>query len=473
MFENLSEKLQRAFKNLRGQGTLSEQNIQDGLGEIRSALLEADVNFRVVKQLVENIREKALGQEVLTALSPAEQVLKIVKDELVAILGTSHEKVRRGSVPPTVYLMVGLQGSGKTTSTGKLALWLSKQGRKPLLVSADVHRPAAREQLAVVAGQIAQPVYRGAEGEATPLQLARGARREAKQTGRDVVLVDTAGRLHLDAQLMDELGELKAALDPAEILFVADAMTGQDAVKSATEFHDRLGVTGVVLTKMDGDARGGAALSIRQVTGCPIKFVGVGEKPTAFEVFHPDRIVSRLLGMGDMLSLIEKVEADVDEKQARELQQRMLANQFSLEDFRKQLRQVKKMGSLQSIVDMLPSAGPFKDLQQAEIDPKGLSRTEAIINSMTAQERANADILNGSRRRRIANGSGTTVQQVNQLLKQYRQARDMMRGLAPTGVASRSRKKNRKGKRRRGRSRGMGPGPMGSGGMDLGRLLGR
>ena len=305
------------------------------------------------------------------------------------------------------------------------------------------------------------------------MRFTRGARREAKQTGRDVVLVDTAGRLHLDAELMDELGELKAALDPAEILFVADAMTGQDAVKSATEFHDRLGVTGVVLTKMDGDARGGAALSIRQVTGCPIKFIGIGEKPTAFEVFHPDRIVSRLLGMGDMLSLIEKVEADVDEKQAREMQERMLANQFSLEDFRNQLRQVKKMGSLQSIVDMLPSTGPFKDLQQAEIDPKGLSRTEAIINSMTAQERANADILNGSRRRRIANGSGTTVQQVNQLLKQYRQARDMMRGLAPTGVASRSRKKNRKGKRRRGRSRGMGPKPMGPGGMDIGRLLGR
>ena len=475
MFDNLSEKLQRAFKNLRGQGKLSEENIQDGLAEIRLALLEADVNFKVVKELVESIREKALGREVLTALSPAEQILKIVRDELVKILGTSHEKVRRTSLPPSVYLIVGLQGSGKTTSTGKLALWLSKQGRKPLLVSVDVHRPAAREQLAVVAGQIDQPVYRGAESESSPLQLALAAKREAKQTGRDIVLVDTAGRLHLDERLMEELEELKKELNPSEILFVADAMTGQDAVKSATEFHQRLAVTGVVLTKMDGDARGGAALSIRQVTGCPIKFIGVGEKASAFEVFHPDRIVSRLLGMGDMLSLIEKAESEIDQKQAREMQERMLANQFTLEDFRKQLKQVKKMGSLRSLVDMLPSAGPFQELRQAEIDPKELTRTEAIISSMTAQERANAEILNGSRRRRIASGSGTTVQDVNQLLKQYRQAREMMRGLAPTAGGSRNtKKKNRKGRRRRGRSHGTGPRPpMAPGGMDLSRLLGR
>ena len=458
MFDNLSEKLQRAFKNLRGQGKLSEENLQESLAEIRLALLEADVNFKVVKQLVANIRKKSLGQEVLTALSPAEHVLKIVRDELVRILGSSHTKLRRASIPPSVYLVVGLQGSGKTTSTGKLALWLSKQGRKPLLVSVDVHRPAAREQLAIVAGQIAQPVYRGTEAERTPLQLAVGALREAKQTGRDPVLVDTAGRLHLDQELMDELDQLKAKLSPVEILFVADAMTGQDAVKSAAEFHSRLNVSGVVLTKMDGDARGGAALSIRHVTGCPIKFLGVGEKPKAFEVFHPDRIVSRLLGMGDMLTLIEKVEEEIDQKQARAMHDRMLANQFTLEDFRKQLRQVKKLGSLQSLVEMLPSTGPFKQLQSADIDPKQLVRTEAIINSMTAKERANADILNGSRRKRIAAGSGTSVQQVNQLLKQYRQARDMMRGVVPSGmaagrVATRRRKRSKRRRRRRHRRR--------------------
>ena len=474
MFDSLSEKLQRAFKNLRGQGKLSEENIQEGLGQIRLALLEADVNFKVVKQFVSRVKEKALGQEVLTALAPSEQLLKIVRDELTEILGNDRERVRYAKTPPSVYLMVGLQGSGKTTSTGKLALWLSKQGQNPLLVSVDVHRPAAREQLAIVAGQIDQPIYRGAEGETNPLQLALGARREAAQTGRDIVLVDTAGRLHLDDELMAELEQLKDELAPPEILFVADAMTGQDAVKSAAEFHDRLAVTGVVLTKMDGDARGGAALSIRQVTGCPIKFLGTGEKPSAFEVFHPERIVSRLLGLGDMLTLIEKVEEEIDQKEAVEMQERMLADGFTLEDFRSQLRQVRKLGSLQSIIDMLPNAGPFQQLQQAEIDPKELARTEAIINSMTAKERTNADILNGSRRRRVAAGSGTTVQQVNQLLKQYRQARDMMKGMAAGAPGTRRRKKGKRGKRRRGsRPLGMGPGQMGPGGVDLGRLLGR
>ncbi len=474
MFDNLSEKLQRAFKNLRGQGRLTEEHVQEGLREIRLALLEADVNFRVVKDFIGRIREKALGQEVLTALSPTEQLLKIVRDELVELLGTRHARLKHGAVPPSVYFMVGLQGSGKTTSSGKLALWLSKQGRKPLLVSVDVQRPAAREQLAIVASQIAQPVYRGSEAESSPLDLAVGAVREARQTGRDIVLVDTAGRLHLDQELMEELEQLKGRLEPAEILFVADAMTGQDAVKSAAEFHERIVLSGVVLTKMDGDARGGAALSIRQVTGCPIKFLGVGEKPSAFEVFHPDRIVSRMLGMGDMLTLIERVEDEIDQKQALEMQERMLTDQFSLEDFRKQLGQVRKMGSLKSIIDMLPSAGPFKQLQAADVDTKELSRTEAIINSMTVKERANDGILNGSRRRRIAAGSGTTVQQVNRVLKQYRQARDMMRGLAPAATGGRRRKKNRKGKRRRGPAMlGPGPRPMGPGGMDIGKLLGR
>ncbi|MDE0104688.1 MAG: signal recognition particle protein [Bryobacterales bacterium] len=477
MFESLSERLQRTFKHLRGQGKLSEQNVQDGLREIRVAMLEADVSFPIVKQFIASVRKKALGQKVLTSFSPTEQLFKIVRDELVAVLGTGTARLRRASRPPSVVLMVGLQGSGKTTSTGKLALWLSKQRRTPLMVSVDVHRPAAREQLAIIAGQIGQPIYRGGEGESTPLQLALGALRDARQTGRDTVLVDTAGRLHLDDQLMGELEELKAKLAPAEILFVADAMTGQDAVRSAAEFHDRLAVTGVVLTKLDGDARGGAALSIRRATGCPIKFIGTGEKPRALEVFHPDRIVSRLLGMGDMLTLIEKFEREVDEKQAREMERRMRTDQFTMEDFRKQIRQVTKVGSLRSMLDMLPSGGPFQQLRNAEIDPKEISRTEAIINSMTAKERSNVDLLNGSRRRRIAAGSGTTVQQVNQVVKKFRMTRDMLRGAVHGGPGGFSRRKGsnrkrakrrRKSRRRRYRAR-----PAAPGGMDLGKLLGR
>jgi signal recognition particle subunit SRP54 len=441
VFENLTEKLQRVFKDLRGEGKLTEQNIQDALKEIRLALLEADVNFKVVKQLVENIRHKALGQEVLTAFSPTEQVVKIVKDELVRILGSTESKLRYANTPPSVYLVVGLQGSGKTTSTGKLALWLSKNGHRPLLVSVDVYRPAAREQLRVVAGQINLPIYPGKDSEKTPLELSKGARREAIETGRDVVLIDTAGRLHIDEELMVELEQLKREFDPMEILFVADAMTGQDAVKSAEQFHQRLGITGVILTKMDGDARGGAALSIRQVTGRPVKFVGVGEKPSAFELFYPERVVSRILGMGDMLSFIEKVEETIDEKQALEMQEKILDNDFTLEDFRRQLRQIKKLGPLESVLGMLPQIGPFKQLQDVKVDPKELDRVEAIINSMTLRERDNFQLINGSRRRRIARGSGTSVQQVNQLLKQYRQARQMMRTLSG-GL--------RKGKKRKG-----------------------
>jgi signal recognition particle subunit SRP54 len=441
VFENLTEKLQRVFKDLRGEGKLTEQNIQDALKEIRLALLEADVNFKVVKQLVENIRHQALGQEVLTAFSPTEQVVKIVKDELIRILGSTESKLRYANTPPTVYLIVGLQGSGKTTSTGKLALWLSKNGHRPLMVSVDVYRPAAREQLRVVASQVNLPIYAGKDSEKTPLELSKGAKREAIESGRDVVLVDTAGRLHIDDELMAELEQLKGEFDPMEILFVADAMTGQDAVKSAEQFHQRLGITGVVLTKMDGDARGGAALSIRQVTGRPVKFVGVGEKASAFELFYPERVVSRILGMGDMLSFIEKVEETIDEKQALEMHEKMLDNDFTLEDFRQQLRQIKKLGPLESILGMLPQMGPFKQLQDVKVDPKELDRVEAIINSMTMRERGNFQIINGSRRRRIARGSGTSVQQVNQLLKQYRQARQMMRSLSG-GL--------RKGKKRKG-----------------------
>ncbi len=437
MFDNLQEKLQRVFKNLRGEGKLTERNIQDALKEIRLALLEADVHFQVVKELIEAVREKALGQEVLTSFSPTEQLVQIVRDELIRVLGSVKSRLRFSSDPPSVFLLVGLQGSGKTTSTAKLARWLSKNGHRPLVVSVDVYRPAAREQLKVLARQIQLPVYEGRDGEEKPIELATGALRETTQSGCDVVLVDTAGRLHIDDELMAELEQLRDRLHPSETLFVADAMTGQDAVKSAAQFHQRLGVSGVILTKMDGDARGGAALSIRHITGQALKFIGMGEKPDALEVFHPDRIVSRIMGMGDVLSLIEKVEETIDQKQAMEMRRRMLSNEFSLDDFREQLRQLKKMGPLESILGMLPQMGPLQQLKDVKVDPKDLSRVEAIIGSMTARERRNHEILNGSRRRRIARGSGTTVQEVNQLVRQYRQTRRMMRSL--TGGKKRKR----------------------------------
>ncbi|MBG99100.1 MAG: signal recognition particle protein [Solibacterales bacterium] len=436
MFENLTDKLQRVFKNLRGEGKLTEENVQDALKQIRMALLEADVNFKVVKELIANIREKALGQEVLTAFSPTEQVVKIVKDELIALLGGTESKLRFSRDTTSCLLLVGLQGSGKTTSTGKLARWLSKQGRRPLMVSVDVYRPAAREQLRVLAEQLNLPIYIGQPEETTPFALAKGARREANQTGRDVVLIDTAGRLHIDDDLMTELELLKTEFEPSEILFVADAMTGQDAVQSAAEFHQRLGITGVILTKMDGDARGGAALSIRNVTKCPVKFVGIGEKLTALEQFYPERVVSRILGMGDVMSLIEKVEEQIDQKEAAEMHQKVLADEFTLEDFRQQLKQIKKLGPLESVLEMLPQVGPLQGLQNTNIDPREMVRTEAIISSMTFKERLNHEILNGRRRRRIAKGSGTSVQQVNQLLRQYRQMRRMMRSIAGGGKKS-------------------------------------
>src|SRR6266481_2515968 len=369
MFENLQEKLQRAFKSLRGQAVLTEENISEAMKQIRLALLEADVNFKVVKDLIDRIQVKAIGQDVLTALSPGEQVIKIVRDELVETLGKDTAKLKFASQPPTVVLMAGLQGSGKTTTSGKLANWLKNGGHRPLLVSVDVYRPAAREQLKIVAQAIKANIYEGEVGEAntdTVERLAKEARREAINTGSDVLIVDTAGRLHIDDQLMDEMQSLKRMLNPQEILFVADAMTGQDAVNSADEFHKKLALTGVVLTKMDGDARGGAALSIRQVTGQPIKFIGVGEKYDALEPFHPDRIVSRILGMRDILSLIEKAQETVDQKKAQEFATKALGGEgFSLEDFRDQLRQVKKLGSLQSVIKMLPSIGPFANMQKA------------------------------------------------------------------------------------------------------------
>ena len=427
MFENLSDKLQRVFKNLRGEGKLSAANMESALREIRVALLEADVHFRVVKQLIENIKVKAMGEDVLTALSPAQQVVKIVHEELVKILGSHQARLRFSNDPPTVIFMVGLQGSGKTTTTGKLARWLSKNGHSPMMVSVDVYRPAAREQLSVIGRDLKLPVYAGAPEETRPADLARSARRETANAGRDVLLVDTAGRLHIDDDLMRELQELKEALAPTEILFIADAMTGQDAVKSADEFHKRLGVTGVVLTKMDGDARGGAALSIRQVTGQPLKFVGVGEKFDALEPFHPDRAASRILGMGDVLSIIEKVEEQIDSKKAEEMQRKLIENDFTLEDFRDQIRQLRKLGPLESILSMMPQVGMLKDLKNVKVDEDEITRLVAIIDSMTPRERANHMIVNGSRRRRIARGSGTTVQEVNQLLKQYTQMRKMMK----------------------------------------------
>ena len=440
MFENLTEKLQRTFKTLRGQAKLTEENIGEAMGEIRRALLEADVNIGVVKQLVEQIRAKALGTQVMTALSPGEQVVKVVRDELVEILGKDTAKLKFASQPPSVILMAGLQGSGKTTTAGKLAAWLKKGGHRPMLVSVDVYRPAAREQLKIVADAIKANLYQGTPdaqpNTASVERLAKEARREAVNSGCDTLIVDTAGRLHIDDQLMEEMQSLKKLLSPSEILFVADAMTGQDAVRSADEFHKKLSLTGVVLTKMDGDARGGAALSIRHVTGQPIKFIGVGEKSDALEPFHPDRIVGRILGMGDILSLIERAEERIDKKKAEEFAKKALTGDgFSLEDFRDQLRQVKKLGSLQSIVKMLPSIGPFQGMQQVadKVDEKELVRVEAIINSMTQYERDHHEVINGSRRKRIARGSGTSVQEVNQLLRQYAQMRKMFKSMSKSG----------------------------------------
>src|SRR3984885_1314810 len=443
MFENLSDKLQRAFKNLRGEGTVTEENINDALREIRVALLEADVNLSVVKEMIEHVREKAMGSEVMTALSPTEQVIKIVRDELVSILGKDTARFNFASRPPSVILMAGLQGSGKTTTSGKLAAWLQKGGHRPMLVSVDVYRPAAREQLKVVAQALKAHIYEGEVEEsntATVERLVREARREAINNACDVLIVDTAGRLHIDEQLMDEMQSLKKILNPQEILFVADSMNGQDAVRSADEFHKKLSITGVVLTKMDGDARGGAALSIRNVTGQPIKFIGVGEKYDALEPFHPDRIVGRILGMGDILSLIERAESKLDKSKSEEFARKAMSSDgFSLEDFRGQLRQVKKLGSLQSIMGMMPKIGPFANMQQAadKVDDKQINRVEAIINSMTPYEREHHEVINGSRRKRIARGSGTSVQEINQLLRQYAQMRKMFKSMSKPSFARR------------------------------------
>lgn len=439
LFNNLAEKLQGALGNLRRRGKLTEKDVKAALREVRLALLEADVNYKVVKDFVERVRERAVGHEVLSSLSPAQQVIKIVRDELTELMGGTHSRLEMSSRPPTVIMMVGLQGSGKTTSSAKLALQLKKQGHRPLLVAADIYRPAAIKQLMVLGAQIEVPVFQMGENQ-NPIDIAKAGVEHARTHGNGVVLIDTAGRLHVDEELMQELEGIKAAVSPHQILLVVDAMTGQDAVNVAEEFDSRLDIDGVVLTKLDGDARGGAALSIRAVTGKPIKFAAMGEKLDALEPFYPDRIASRILGMGDVLSLIEKVEASIDEAKAREMAERLKKAEFTFDDFLDQMKQIRNMGPLDQIIEMLPGMSQVKGLKGMEIDERQLKHIEAIIYSMTPQERRNPNIIDGSRKRRIAAGSGTRVQDVNRLLKQFRETKQMMKQL---GAMEKSAKKRR------------------------------
>jgi signal recognition particle subunit SRP54 len=427
MFEGLSDKLSAVFRKLKGEGKITEDHLRAALREIRVALLEADVHFRVVKELLTRVEERALGAKVIESLSPAQQVIAIVREELTATLGGEDAKELRLDGTPAVILLAGLQGSGKTTTTGKLAKRLSGRGRYPLLVAADLQRAAAVEQLVQVGARVSIPVLTPEPGESV-IELGRRSLRAARERGRDVVLVDTAGRLHVDQALMAEIQQLATAVDPDEILYVADAMTGQDAVKSAQEFAKVLPLTGVVLTKLDGDARGGAALSVRAVANVPIRFAGTGEKPEALELFSPARMASRILGMGDVLALIEKAQETVDAKEAERLAERLTRNEFTLEDLRDQLRQMKKLGPLKGILDMLPKMGAMKSMPEVgEAEERRLTRTAAIIDSMTPHERRNPQILAASRKRRIARGSGTSVQEINQLMKQYLQMKKMMK----------------------------------------------
>ncbi|HYT68530.1 MAG TPA: signal recognition particle protein [Vicinamibacterales bacterium] len=430
MFESLSNRLQDVFRNIRGEGRLTEETVELALREIRMALLEADVNFKVVKAFIDRVRDRAVDQEVLKSLTPDQQVVRIVRDEMLALFGETQGGLPPTSERPRVIMLLGLQGSGKTTTSAKLGRWLTKQGRHPLLVSTDVRRPAAIQQLAVVGKQAGVRVHDPA-GEMDPVKRASGALAEAKNGGFDVVIVDTAGRLHIDDELMEELQAIKAAVKPVDQLFVADAMTGQDAIKSAGEFNRRIGVTGVVLSKMDGDARGGAALSVVSVVGVPIAFVGSGERLQDLEPFHADRVVSRVLGMGDVLSLIEKAEEAVSIEDAAKLEEKIRRDDFTLEDFRDQLRTIRKMGPLEQIIGMLPGMGAIKELkaQKEQVDEKQMLRVEAIINSMTARERRNHQLINGQRRKRIAKGSGTSVEEVNKLLKQFIQMKKMLKAM--------------------------------------------
>ena len=433
MFENLSDKLEAAFRKLKGHGKLSEKNIEDGLKEVRMAFLEADVHYRVTKRFIAGVRARALGQEVLASLTPAQQVIKIVNEELTELMGSQNEDLNLSGSSPVAVMLVGLQGSGKTTTAGKLSVFLRKKGRKPFLVPADVYRPAAIEQLEKLGQQLDVPVF-ASSTDMDPVDICREAKTAAHQQGCDTLLLDTAGRLHIDEDLMAELGRIKETVKPSDILLVADAMTGQDAVNIAESFNATLDIGGVVLTKMDGDARGGAALSIKEITGKPIKFIGVGEKLSELEPFHPDRLASSILGMGDVLTLIEKAQDAIDEKKAAELEKKLRKSQFTLEDFRDQMVQVRKMGSLGDIMKMIPGMGKLKQMKNLDVDEKEFVKIEAIINSMTPRERHQHSIINGSRRKRIAKGSGTRVQDVNRLLKNYTQLLKMLKKLNKGGM---------------------------------------
>ena len=433
MFDNLSDRLNLVFKKLKGHGKLSEKNIEDGLKEVRMALLEADVHYKVVKQFISDIKSRALGQEVLASLTPGQQVIKIVNDELTELMGSRHQELNLSGPAPVSAMLVGLQGSGKTTSAGKLALLLKKKERKPYLVPADVYRPAAIDQLKKLGEQLAIPVF-SSEADMDPVQICQEARVAAQREGCDILLIDTAGRLHIDEDLMEELRRIREAVNPSDILLVADAMTGQDAVNIADAFDKALDIGGVVLTKMDGDARGGAAISIKAISGKPIKFIGVGEKLSDLEPFHPDRMSSRILGMGDILTMIEKAQDAVDEKKAAELENKLRRNLFTLDDFRDQMIQIRKMGSFSDLIGMIPGAGKMKQLKNLQVDEREFVRIEAMINSMTPKERRLHTIINGSRRKRIAKGSGTSVQDVNKLLKNYTQVLKVMKKINKGGM---------------------------------------
>ena len=431
MFQNLTEKLANAFKKFRNKGKLTEADVKEGMREVKLALLEADVNFKVVKEFIKAVTERAVGSDVLESLLPAQQIVKIVNEELIKLMGSETPKINISPKPPTVIMMVGLQGAGKTTHTGKIANLYKQKSKNPLLVACDVYRPAAVDQLKIVGESVKVPVF-SMGTKISPVEIAKAGIEHAKKNGHDMVLIDTAGRLHIDEDLMNELVNIKKAVDPTEILLVVDAMTGQDAVNVAKSFNDLLDITGVVMTKMDGDTRGGAALSVKYITAKPIKFIGTGEKLDAIEVFHPDRMASRILGMGDILSLIEKAEAAFDAKNAQEMERKLREQTFTLDDFLDQMKQVKKMGNLEQLMGMMPGVKPgaFKN---AEIDEKQLDRIEAIILSMTKAERHKPEIINGSRRKRIAKGSGTSVEEVNRLLKQFDQMKKMMKQLTGMG----------------------------------------
>lgn len=428
VFSGLAERLQETFKKLRGKGRLTEEDVDQALKEVRRALIGADVNFMVVKDFIARIRERAVGSDVLQSLTPAQQVIKIVRDELASLMGGTQSKINLAPSPPTVVMMVGLHGAGKTTTSAKLANLMRRQGRRPMLVAADVYRPAAIKQLQVLGGQLNVPVFSMGDNVPPP-DIARAALEKSRREGNDLVIIDTAGRLHIDEELMGELRSIVSTVQPNEILLVVDAMTGQDAVNVAKTFNENLSLTGVVLTKLDGDTRGGAALSVKAVTGCPIKFAGMGEKLDALEAFHPDRMADRILGMGDMLTLIEKAQASFDADQVEKLNKRIKSMEFTLDDFLEHLHQVRKMGPLDQILGMIPGLGNMKKMKDLEIDEKELVYVEAIINSMTPWERQHPQEMNGSRRRRVARGSGTSVQEVNRLLKQFEQTRKMMRQL--------------------------------------------